>query len=72
MNKNTEFKLIFMKKKDRSHTDDWRIILKTTEPKTDEEIASLVDYWIEVNKRNLEEYNPYDVIIDLCEDKGWS
>ena len=70
MNKRTEFRLVF-KEKDKE-LPDWRITLKTTEPKTEEEIKSLISYWDEVNDRSMEDYSPVDIMDDLCEDKGWS
>jgi len=70
MEKRTEFRLIFTQN-NRSSLDDWRITLKTTEPKTEDEIKSLIEYWKEVNDRNMEEYSPVDIMNDLCKDKGW-
>ena len=52
---------------------DWSFILHTTEEKSDEEIISLVEYWAEVNNRNLEHYSPVDIMDDIVESHpGWS
>ena len=68
--KRCEFKLAF---KDKDGFDDWKMTLKTTEPKTEAEIISLIDYYAEVNERNNEgDYSPVCILDDLCEEKGWS
>lgn len=71
MDKRTEFRLVFVED-GRRNLDDWRITLKTTEPKTEDEIKSLVEYWKEVNDKSKEDYSPVDIMDDLCKDKGWS
>jgi hypothetical protein len=51
---------------------DWTFTLFTTEPKTQDEIESLIDYWAEVNGRNKEEYTPVDIMDDIVADHdGW-
>lgn len=51
---------------------DWVFNLVTTEPKTQDEIESLIDYWAEVNSRNVENYCPVDIMDDIVENNdGW-
>ena len=69
MEERTEFRLVFIE--DKNNYGDWRSTLKTTEPKTEDEIKSLVEYWTEVNDRNKKDYSPVDIMDDLCEDNGW-
>ena len=63
----TKFNLIF---KDKNY-EDWYITLYTIEPKTEEEIISLINYWAELNDRIEEGYSPVTIMDDLCLDKGW-
>ena len=71
MEQRQEFRLVFSSE-GRSALDDFRITLKTTEPKTEDEIRSLVEYYIELNDRNVEYFTPGDAMDDLCRDKGWT
>lgn len=51
---------------------DWVFNLVTTEPKTQDEIESLIDYWAEVNDRNADDYSPVDIMDDIVSDHdGW-
>ena len=51
---------------------DWTFSLITTEPKTQDEIESLIDYWAEVNDRNKGDYSPVDIMDDIVADHpGW-
>ena len=68
--KKTVFYVTF-KSKD-AELPDWEMTLRTTEPKTESEVESLISYWAEVNDRNKEDYCPVDIMDDLCEDKGWT
>jgi hypothetical protein len=46
--------------------------LRTTEPKTEDEIRSLISYYAEINDRTGEPYSPVNILDDLCEEKGWT
>ncbi len=61
----TKFNIIF---KDKY---DWYITLYTTEPKTENEITSLISYWVEVNGHNFEDYSPCDIMDDICDNNEW-
>ena len=51
---------------------DWVFTLITTEPKTHDEIESLIDYWAEVNDHNTDDYSPVDIMDDIVADHdGW-
>lgn len=51
---------------------DWVFNLVTPEPKTQDEIESLIDYWAEVNDRNKSDYSPVDIMDDIVADHdGW-
>lgn len=51
---------------------DWTFNLFTTEPKTQDELESLIDYWGEVNDRNKGDYSPVDIMDDIVADHdGW-
>ena len=77
MKTKTEFRLVFRERPSNTSDElfnvyERRITLRTTEPKTNDEIICLIEYWDEVNDRNMESYSSKDVLNDLCEDKGWS
>ena len=64
-----EFNIIF---RDDPAFGDWEIRLITSEPKTEEEIESLIWYQIEIASRSLPVYTPVDIMDDLCDShNGW-
>lgn len=68
--KRTQFRIKMRDKFDGE--PDYDILLHTTEPKSDEEILSLIDYWAEVNAHNTEFYSPVDIMDDICDNyDGW-
>lgn len=68
MDKRTEFKLRFVE----ADGDDWLMILRTTEPVTEEEIRNLIDIWSDIlyTARDTD-YDPLDIMDHICDDKGW-
>ena len=68
MDKRTEFKLRF-----KDPTDDWTMILRTTEPYTEEGIRNLIDIHSTIlSDAGYEDISPLDILDRICEDKGWS
>jgi hypothetical protein len=54
--------------------EDWEFFLFTDEPKSADDIESLIEYYSEVNSRNQESggYCPVDIMDDLLADHdGW-
>lgn len=68
-NKRTEFKLRFT----QDNGFDYAMILRTTEPHTEEEIRYLIDHQIErfCETAPDEDYSPVDIMDSLTEEKGW-
>ena len=68
MDKRTEFKLRF-----KDPTDDWTMILRTTEPYTEEGIRNLIDIYSTIlYDAGYEDISPLDILDRICEGKGWS
>ncbi len=67
MEKKKVFNIVF-----RDDDEDWQMMLVTTEEKTADEIESLIDYYDEVNGRNMGDYSPVDIMDDIVEaNPGW-
>lgn len=63
------YKIIF---KDAMFENDWLFALCTDEPKTEDEIESLIDYWSEVISTKYDAYTPVDIMNALVADHmGW-
>ena len=69
MDKRNEFKLRFAE----ADGDDWLVILRTTEPQTEEDIRNLIDIHSDIlyTSRDID-YTPVDIMDRICEDKGWT
>ena len=67
METKTAFKLRF----NEEGMPPYEMILRTSEPKTEDEIKSLILYYAEINARTEEPYSPVAILDDLCEEKGW-
>ncbi len=68
MEKRTEFKLRF-----KGNYVDIEVILRTTEPYTEEGIRNLIDIHSTIlSDAGHEDYTPVDILDRICEDKGWS
>ena len=61
------FKLIF----NEEGMPPYEMVLRTSEPKTEDEIKSLILYYAEINARTEEPYSPVTILDDLCEEEGW-
>lgn len=67
MDKRTEFKLRF-----KQFPEDYRMILRTIEPQTEEEIRNLIDIYSEILYDGGNNYSPLDILDYICDVKGWS
>ena len=61
----TVFNIVF---KDANY-QDWKFTLHTSNPKTDNDIKSLIEYWSEVCDRNIPDYSPVDIMDYLVDDQ---
>ncbi len=76
MNKTEDKRNIFNLIFENEDYEDWYITLyitlHTAEPKTEEEIMSLIRYYGKVNEKNCTDYSPIDIMDDLClNNEGW-
>lgn len=76
MNKTEDKRNIFNLIFENEGYEDWYITLyitlHTAEPKTEEEIMSLIKYYGKVNEKNYTDYSPIDIMDDLCSNnEGW-
>lgn len=67
MDKRTEFKLRFTE----PDGDDWLMILRTTEPQTEDAIRNLIDIHSDIINTAHDDYSPVDIMDRICDDKGW-
>jgi hypothetical protein len=66
MEKRTEFRLRF---KDRYK--DWEMLLRTTEPETEENIRKEILNHCRLYKASEEDFSPVDILDDVCDEHGW-
>lgn len=66
-----ETKTLFKLRFNEEGMPPWEMVLRTSEPKTEDEIKSLISYYAEIISRTEESYSPVAILDDLCEDKGW-
>ena len=70
MDKRTEFKLRFV---DNLTCEDWTMILRTSEPHTEEEILALIDVYAARAKADDPDcFCPVDILDYLCDEQGWN
>lgn len=66
MDLRTEFKLRF-----KDPISDWTMILRTTEPKQEEEIKKIIKSHAQNYDASKEDFSPVDIMDDICEEYGW-
>ena len=66
--KKTEFKLRF---KDNGPGGDFRMILRTTEPETEEDIRKEILHHCHMYDASEEDFSPVDIMDDMCDEHGW-
>lgn len=66
-----ETKTLFKLRFNEAGMPSYEMLLRTSEPKTEDEIKSLILYYAEINARIEEPYSPVTILDDLCEEKGW-
>ncbi len=70
--KRNEFNLIFENDVYENCYITLYITLHTAEPKTEEEIMSLIKYYGKANEKNCTKYSPIDIMDNLCSNNiGW-
>ena len=67
MNKRTEFKLRF----ENEAGEDFAMILRTYELKTEEEIREMILNHSGLYDSRSEEFSPLDIMDDICDENGW-
>lgn len=72
MDKRTEFKLRFSAPSYADwDTDDWTMILRTTEPVSENDIRYLIDVYKKQISEYDDDYSPLDILDEICDEKGW-
>ena len=67
MDKRTDFKLRF-----KDHPIDFTMILRTTEPYSEEDIRSMIISHCQLYDASEEDFSPLDIVDDICDENGWS